>query len=157
MEAQHVQAHNPAADHRRLGAARPIGQRLLIRPVRPEDDSELLRLHETLEIDDRYWRFFSARHPPLEFFTDLTTVHERGGARLVAVLHDRPSADGRIIGEAGYDLLPNGDGELEITVERGAGAGSRRTCWRHSSNSPPSQVCRTWRPTCSPSTHRCWH
>ena len=118
MEPQHVQAHDPTADHRRRGAARPIGQRLLIRPVRPEDDSELLRLHEALDVDDRYWRFFSASSPPLEFFTDLTTVHEHGGARLVAVLH-RPFSDDRIIGEAGYNLLPNGDGELEITVERG--------------------------------------
>ena len=77
-----------------------------------------MALYETLDVDDRYWRFFSARHPHLDFFTDLAAVEERGGARFVAVLHDRPPAEDRIIGEVGYSLLPNGDGELEITVER---------------------------------------
>ena len=96
-----------------------IGQRIFVRPVRPDDDIGLMALYETLDVDDRYRRFFSAWHPHLEFFADLAAAAERGGARFVAVLHDRPTAEDRIIGEAGYNLLPNGDGELEITVERG--------------------------------------
>jgi hypothetical protein len=96
-----------------------VGQRIAIRPVRPDDDIGLMELYETLDVDDRYWRFFSARHPRLDFLSDLATVDERGGARFVAVLHDRPAVEDRIIGEAGYSVLPNGDGELELTIERG--------------------------------------
>jgi hypothetical protein len=43
------------------------------------------------------------------------TVAERGGSRLVAVLDS-----GRIVGEAGYELLDDGDGDLDITVAKDA-------------------------------------
>ncbi len=101
----------------RSSEARSVTQRLLTRPVRPEDAAGLRDLYESLDVDDRYWRFFSARQPDAGFYTDLTTVEERGGARFVAVLLSRTPAADRIIGEAGYSLLSNGDGEFSITVE----------------------------------------
>jgi hypothetical protein len=85
--------------------------------VRPEDDAGLMALYETLELDDRYRRFFNAYHPRLDFYAELATVQERGGARLVAVLPDEPD-DHRIVGEAGYNLLASGHGELGMTVAR---------------------------------------
>jgi hypothetical protein len=88
--------------------------------VRPEDDIALAALYESLDVDDRYARFASAFHPRPAFYAALTTVGERGGARLVAAFVAHPSEEDRIIGEAGYSLLHNGDGELEMTVERGA-------------------------------------
>jgi len=90
-----------------------------IRPVRPEDDGALMTLYESLDIDDRVSRFSSAFHPLPDFYRDLATVEERGGARIVAVLHEQQLGEDRILGEAGYSRLPNGDGELDITIERG--------------------------------------
>jgi hypothetical protein len=92
---------------------------IVIRPVRAEDAAELMELYDALDVDDRYRRFFNAYHPGHGFFDELATVAERGGARLVAVLRSPPPAADRIIGEAGYTMLPNGDGELAITVARG--------------------------------------
>ena len=91
---------------------------ILIRPVRPEDDVALMDLYETLDIDDRYGRFFNAHHPHLGFYTELATVEEPGGARVVATLLGAPPTEDCIVGEAGYKLLQNGDGELAITVAR---------------------------------------
>ena len=90
-----------------------------IRPVRPEDDAALMTLYESLDIDDRVSRFCSAFHPFPDFYRDLTTVESRGGARVVAVLHDQQVSEDRILGEAGYSRLPNGDGELDMTIDRG--------------------------------------
>jgi hypothetical protein len=93
-------------------------RRLFIRPVRPEDDVALMKLYETLDTDGRYGRFFNAFHPHLDFCTELATVKQPGGARVVAVLPGAATDDDCIVGEAGYNLLPNGNGELGITVAR---------------------------------------
>jgi hypothetical protein len=93
-------------------------QSVLVRPVRPNDDVGLMELYDGLDVDERFRRFFSSFHPAPKFFTALATVSERGGARVVAVLCRRPDG-GAIIGEAGYALLPDGDGELDITVAAG--------------------------------------
>jgi hypothetical protein len=92
--------------------------RLLIRPVRPEDDVALMELYETLDTDGRHGRFFNAFHPHLDFYTELATVEQPGGAHVVAVLPEAATDEDCIVGEAGYNLLPNGDGELAITVAR---------------------------------------
>ena len=99
-------------------AAHSDDMRIHIRPVRPEDDVALMKLYESLDADDRVSRFASAYHPASGFYRDLTTVEERGGARVVAVLHDEFLAEDQILGEAGYSRLPNGDGELDVTVEK---------------------------------------
>jgi hypothetical protein len=117
----HEDTHAPTTASSRPPATEGAGgpseeQRLLIRPVRPEDDLELMDLFDTLDPDERHRRFFSSHHPGRDFCARLAAVDERGGARLVAVLSESSSDEERIIGEAGYDLLPNGDGELTITV-----------------------------------------
>jgi hypothetical protein len=88
------------------------GRNILVRHVRGTDAVGLMTLYDSLDPDDRYRRFFNSYHPALDFFTDMATVGERGGARLVAVCCGPDPADDRIVGEAGYVVLPNGDGEL---------------------------------------------
>jgi hypothetical protein len=91
-------------------------QKVIIRAVRPSDVRALQRLYDELDDDDRQHRFFAAYRPDLSFFEAMTTVDERGGARLLAELQAR--ASGRIVGEAGYTALPNGDGELSMVVAK---------------------------------------
>jgi hypothetical protein len=95
--------------------ALPGGRELLVRPVRADDVDALEKLYAGLDLDDQHRRFFSAYRPPPVFFERLTTVAERGGFGLVALV---TSADGtqELVGEANYTMLPNGDGELAITV-----------------------------------------
>ncbi len=91
------------------------GRTIELRPARPDDDVGLMELYDTLSPDDRHRRFFSVYHPERSFFTAMATEAERGGARLVAVLH-ATGDDPRIVAEAGYTMLPNGDGELAMVV-----------------------------------------
>ena len=51
--------------------------------------------------------------PPHSFFQRLAEVRGRGGFGVVAV-----DDEGRIVGEANYELLPDGDGELGMAVAR---------------------------------------
>ena len=60
-------------------------------------------------------RFFSGHAPPEDFVEKMTHVAERGGFGLIAVMEEEDGTS-RIVGEATYDLLPNGDAELGITV-----------------------------------------
>jgi len=99
-----------------------------VRPVSPADVDGLVGLYDGLSDDDRYRRFFSAFSPPCSFFERAATVVDRGGYGVVATVQadgDTGSGEGdqadtatggRIVGEASYELLPNGDGELAITV-----------------------------------------
>lgn len=94
----------------------PDGGSLVIRPVAPGDVDELARLYAGLDTEAAYRRFFSGFHPDDEFFEHLVSVAERGGAGLVAVVEDGPDGD-RMVGEASYEPLANGNGELAITVD----------------------------------------
>lgn len=92
----------------------PGGGELVVRPVRPDDVDGLVALCESLSDDDRYRRFFSGYHPDRAFFERAASVVDRGGYGLVAVV---PGPDReRLVGEASYELLPDGDGELAMTV-----------------------------------------
>jgi hypothetical protein len=93
----------------------PDGAVLHVRPVERRDLDGLTRLYEGLDADDRYRRFFSVYQPPPEFYERMVTVAERGGFGLVAVVRSTGGAD-ELVGEASYELLPNGDGELAVTV-----------------------------------------
>jgi hypothetical protein len=109
------------------------GRRIVtIRPPRPDDVPGLAALFDDLGEDDVYRRFFSAR-PPLEpFVTKLAAVADRGGGGLVATICDHSDDAGivapdggharteRIVAEATYTPLTNGDAELGITVARHA-------------------------------------
>jgi hypothetical protein len=86
-----------------------------MRPVTPTDVDGLAKLYDGLSSDDRYLRFFSGYRPPLDFFERLTSIIERGGYGVVATVSGDGDV-GRIVGEASYVLLPNGDGELGMAV-----------------------------------------
>ena len=102
----------------RRRARLPRGGTLVIRPVDAGDVDGLAALFAGLDTDSVYRRFFSIYRPNRAFFERMAAVAERGGAELVAEVTDPPHEGGRIVGEAGYELLENGDGELAITVER---------------------------------------
>lgn len=97
--------------------ALPEGGTLLVRAVRPDDITALEELYERLDPEAAYRRFFSGFRPHHDFFEHLVAVAERGGAGLVAEVVD--GGDGaRLVGEAGYEPLDDGNGELAITVDR---------------------------------------
>lgn len=92
-----------------------------MRPVRAADVDGLADLYHGLTLDDLCRRFFSVYRPDRAFFTRVASIADRGGCGLVAVEATDDGDAPRIVGEAGYELLPNGDGELAITI-----AGGRR-------------------------------
>ncbi|HEX6568735.1 MAG TPA: GNAT family N-acetyltransferase, partial [Acidimicrobiales bacterium] len=95
----------------------PDGRSLVVRPVAPGDVDGLAALYEGMSDEDRYRRFFSGFQPDRDFLERAVAVRERGGYGLVAV---ESAAGGaavpRIVGEASYELLPNGDGEMAMAV-----------------------------------------
>jgi hypothetical protein len=92
----------------------PGGGRVRVRPVEPGDVDGLVALYATLSDEDRYRRFFSAFVPDRPFFEHMATVVGRGGFGVVAL-----DAEDRIVAEANYELLPDGDGELGMVVAEG--------------------------------------
>lgn len=95
----------------------PEGGRLVVRLADDQDVEALAALYAELDAEASYRRFFSGFRPPPEFFERMAAVEDRGGAELVAVVHDDEADGGRLVGEAGFELLPNGNGELAITVD----------------------------------------
>ncbi len=93
----------------------PGARTLCIRPITPSDAEGLVALYGGLDEEDVYRRFFSGHAPPRSFVEKMTHVVERGGFGLIVVMKESGGTS-RIVGEATYDLLPNGDGELGITV-----------------------------------------
>ena len=95
--------------------ALPGGRTLVVRPIRPGDAPALVTLYAGLPYEDVFCRFFSGRPPPATFVERMTRVAERGGVGLIATV-----AQGRepatIVAEATCEPLPDGDGELGITV-----------------------------------------
>lgn len=98
----------------------PRGDTLVIRAVTPGDVGGLKALYAGLDQRDTYRRFFSVFRPRDAFFERMAAPEEHGGFGLVAaVIADAAAGGGardRIVAEAGYTLLPDGDGELAITV-----------------------------------------
>jgi hypothetical protein len=92
----------------------PGGGRLRVRPVGPGDVDGLVALYALLSAEDRYRRFFSAFVPERAFFERAARVAGRGGFGIVAL-----DDDGCVVGEASYELLPDGDGDLGIVVSPG--------------------------------------
>ena len=93
-----------------------MDQRLVIRRVRLDDDAHLDELYRSLDLDARCRRFVGSTLPGPSFGTYLTTVGERGGARFVVEALERVGDDPRLVAEAGYEVLANGDGELAMAV-----------------------------------------
>lgn len=100
-----------------LGTVRLSGGRTLtVRAVCEADVDGLDALFEGLSDEDRYYRFFGMSHPGRAFLERLARPAEEGGYRLVAVL---AGAADRLVAEAGYALLPDGNGEFAVTVAAG--------------------------------------
>jgi hypothetical protein len=115
-----VEAADDSAEPRGAGTRRtvlPDGRTLVVRAVTADDVDGLADLYGGLSDDDVYRRFFSAYHPDRRFFERVASASDRGGFGLVAVV-DEPAGE-RIVAEAGYELLPNGDGELAMAVAGG--------------------------------------
>lgn len=93
------------------------GRRLVVRAADDRDVDGLMALYEGLDDESRYRRFFSTYHPRRAFFERAVAAPTRGGVELVAVL-SAPGATECVVAEAGYEPLPNGNGELAITVDR---------------------------------------
>jgi len=109
-------AHADAVDGV-LRTVRLSGDRtLIVRNVTAADVDGLDALFAGLCDDDRYSRFFSMFHPPREFLEQMTRVAEEGGFRLVAIVR---GAEDKLVAEAAYVLLPDGNGEFALTVAEG--------------------------------------
>jgi len=91
------------------------GRVLRMRHSSAEDATGLRDLYHRLSRADLHRRFFTGAPPPAAFFERWAGVARAGGFGLVAELTD--SAGRRLIGEAGYALLDDGDGELGIAVD----------------------------------------
>jgi len=87
---------------------------LTVRPASPSDVDGLTALYDGLSDDDRHRRFFSGFRPPRSFFERIASVADRGGYGLVATVEGNDGA--RLVGEANYEPLSNGDGDLGMTV-----------------------------------------
>ena len=85
---------------------------LRIRTATAADVNGLVRLYlEDLSPEDRWTRFFSGYRPDPGFVRQLISLGEVGGRVFVAV-----TGEGRIVADAGWSMLPNGNGELWVTV-----------------------------------------
>jgi hypothetical protein len=98
-------------------AGLPRGGTLVVRTAVPGDLDGLSALYARLDAESRYRRFFSSYRPNRAFFERMVAAPERGGVELVAEVSDPPGEVPRIVAEAGYEMLANGDGELAITVD----------------------------------------
>jgi hypothetical protein len=90
----------------------PGGPTLTVRPTNAGDVEGLVRLYHELSADDVYYRFVSVHPPGPSFYQRQAHLDESGGYGLIAVLSDGD----RIVGDAGYVLLPDGSGEFAIAV-----------------------------------------
>lgn len=92
------------------------GRSLTIRTIKTADAEGLDGLFEGLSSEDRYRRFFGFSHPRRRFLEQMTRAEEEGGHRLVAVVSGRVD---KIVAEAGYAMLPDGNGEFALTIAAG--------------------------------------
>jgi RimJ/RimL family protein N-acetyltransferase len=89
-----------------------------VRAVEPADVDGLVRLYDGLDLDDRYRRFFAVFRPQRPFFEAMANLADHGGFGVVAVVTEATGDEGTIVGEANYCALPDGDGELALTVAK---------------------------------------
>ena len=102
--------------HRRYDL--PGGRVLVVRAVAPADADGLAALYGGLSDDDLHNRFFSVYRPDRAFVERIAGVAARGGYGLVAEVGERKGDPSRLVAEAGWFPLANGDGELAIAVAR---------------------------------------
>lgn len=95
------------------------GRTVEIRPTTAADADAIKALYETFSLEDRHRRFLSAFVPTTAWCESWATVGDRGGFGLIAFVHteDGDTEDGgEVIGEAGYALQADGDGEFAVAV-----------------------------------------
>lgn len=85
---------------------------MIVRPTDPSDIDRLVAFYAALPLEDCRMRFFSAFRPGRDFLQRWVDLTGDGGYGLVALVDDE------VAGEAGYSLLPDGAGELAITIDR---------------------------------------
>lgn len=95
------------------------GRTLIVRNITEADVEGLDALFEGLSDDDRYYRFFGLSHPARKFLEQMTRAEYEGGYRLVAVVSGPANEPGKLVAEAGYAILPDGNGEFAITIADG--------------------------------------
>jgi RimJ/RimL family protein N-acetyltransferase len=90
------------------------GRTVEIRPTTAADAADLRELYQRFSLEDRHRRFLNAFVPTERWCESWTTVADRGGFGLIAFVHG-PEGD-EVIGEAGYSLQDDGDGEFAVAV-----------------------------------------
>ncbi|MGY6502599.1 MAG: N-acetyltransferase family protein [Acidimicrobiales bacterium] len=91
------------------------GRRLTVRASRAEDLAAIDALYDRLSTDDLHRRFFSAARPPAAFLARWLERTHDDGFGLVGVVAD--DSGEQVVAEAGYVGLPDGSGELAVTVD----------------------------------------
>jgi hypothetical protein len=91
------------------------GQDLVVRPATRDDAEGLAALYEGLDETRLSPRFLTAGRPDRRAAAAMAAVESRGGYRLVAVV-EGAGEDARLVGEAGYDLRPDGTAEFGLAT-----------------------------------------
>jgi len=94
----------------------PDGRALTVRAITHADVEGLDTLFGRLCEEDQYHRFFHPYYPNQKFLEQMTRAEDEGGYRLVAVASGSPDS---LVAEAGFVILPDGDGEFTLTVASG--------------------------------------
>jgi hypothetical protein len=97
----------------------PNGTTLEIRASVSDDAIALRQFYAKLSDDDRRRRFFTSYQPGAEWCHDWVTLDERRGFVVIAITHptgEPKGGPGRIVGDAGYAMRADGDGDLAIVV-----------------------------------------
>ena len=95
----------------------PGGRSVVIRPASADDIDGLGELFGSLSIEDQLLRFFSVHRPDRAFFERIVTLAERGVGDALVV--ETLEGSGRIVAEADYVNLADGDAEFSIVVADG--------------------------------------
>jgi hypothetical protein len=94
----------------------PGARTLLVRPVSDDDLDGLAALYERVG-GGLHRHVVSTRRSDRGLAQRLATIDSRGGFGLVAVIFGPGiPGEGQIVGQAGYEPLPNGDGQLELAM-----------------------------------------
>ena len=104
----------------------PTGERVRIRPIRPEDELRLSELYDRSSRDTRYQRFFTVlRRLPPDWARFLANVdYDR---RFALVVEDLTAPATSLIGVARYEPVEEGVAEVAFVVEdrwQGKGLGT---------------------------------